>query len=340
VGLHNVTLDSKFIGFGSVAGPGHQTFVPDTGSGVEGVRKKNWSQGRRRYTLSNSISLEDAIELFEFILCRHGSAHSFLIRDPLDFTTGGNHVGAPSSEDANIGTADGSKTEFTLKKRYTSGATIFDRVLLKPLVGSVSIFSDGEEKVLNADYTIDHQIGRVSFVTAPTTGAVTAGCEFRVNVRFGKSADDLLGLTYDGFRNSTYSIDLIEEMSPVVAGERNVAHSDLITFGGGLTHIAGQVITPNYVQIEHGLYIEYINTTALTVRLPDLSTLIGGFSLFTSGVVVAGGPYFVIYNNGSADITLEEFQAAAWRTVLENPTIAAGAGKEVFLDDLGIWRAR
>ena len=129
MGFHNVTLDSDFIGYGSIVGPGHRTFVQDSQSGIQNERKKRWQQARRRFTITNDIDEDQLRELFEFILCRRGSAYSFLIRDPLDFTTASDDKSAPAFDDVVIGTADGSRTEFTTKKFYTSFDT--ERIIRK-----------------------------------------------------------------------------------------------------------------------------------------------------------------------------------------------------------------
>lgn len=338
MGFHNVTLDPKFIGYGSLVGPGHQTVIADSQSGIEPARKKRWSQGRRRFTLSNQLDLTDVQELFDFVLARRGSAHSFLIRDPLDYTTASDDISASAWDDVVIGTGDGSKTEFTLRKKYTSGATTVDRILNKPLLGQVRSGHTAAEKTLNVDFTIDHQIGRISYITAPPTGDVKAGSEFRNQVRFGKSVDNLLGLSYNGFREASYSIDLVEEMVPVVAGERHQAHSELTQFGGGTTFSEPQ-IDDFQVEFEMGRFLEFTPDIAANVRLPDINTLVGGVSLFTSGVIVPGGPYFVLYNAGAAAITLREFDSASWGDVLTDPTIAADRARECWVDDAGIWRA-
>jgi len=338
MGFHNVTLDPKFLGYGSTGGAGHRTFIPDSPSGVE-TATALWSETRRRFTLSNDISLEDAIELFEFILARRGSSHSFLIKDPIDFTTASDHIAAPAWNDAVIGTGDGVLTEFQLFKYYEPGLTNeLAKRIYKPVPGIVASGHGGSSKILNTDFTIDHQFGRISYVTAPASGDVTAGCEFRLQVRFGKSADDLLGLTYDGFRNASYSVDVVED----IGDGRVPAHSELTTYVGGL-NFEQDVPTPYYLPFQFGRFVEYDNAAPLTVRLPDINTLVGGVSLFTSGLVTAGGPYFVIYNNGVNSITLEERFSAAWRTIgtgIGDSVIPIDTAREIYIDDLGIWRAR
>lgn len=343
MGFHNVTLDHKFFGYGSSGGPGHKTFIPNSQSGIEPSRTKRWGQARRRFPITNMISESDTIELFEFVLLRRGSAHSFLIRDPLDITTATDDFSQAAWDDVVIGQGDGSKTEFTLKKLYTSGSQTITRVLNKPLVGQV-FSGHGTSKVLNTDFTIDHQIGRVSYVTAPPSGDVKAGCQFGLQVRFSTAVDDLLGLSYDGFRSANYLIEVVEEAVATIAKERHVAHSELVTYGGGTT-FSTQQIDPYYLQFEQGRYVEFTNAGAMVVRLPDVDTLIGATSLFTSGTIVSGGPYFAIGNFGTGIITLEEWfdPGPAWRSIgngVDDFTVPVNSIREVYLDDLHIWRCR
>ncbi len=344
MGFHNVTLNSDFIGYGSVIGPGHRTFIQDSQSGIQTQRKRRWEQTRRRFTITNTIDEDQLRELFEFILCRRGSANSFLIRDPLDFTSASDDKSDPAFDDQVIGTADGSKTEFTTKKTEVFTT---DRIIRKLVPGQVIVGVDGVPKTLNTDFTIDHQLGRVSFVSAPASGDVTAGFEFRVQVRFGKSVDDLLGLSYDSFRTSSYSLDMMEEMTPIIKGERQAATTELINYGGGSdfrSTIGAPLASPFFLdQTLHGMFIEMSPQLANTVvRMPDIDTLVvfGTLSMFDALMMPPGGPYFVIHNSGTKDIALEQFVSASWIPILTTSTVEPNRSAEVSIDEDGSWRAR
>lgn len=347
MGFHNVTLDSDFIGYGSVVGPGHRTFIQDSQSGIQNQRKKRWNQSRRRFSLTNDIDEDQLRDLFEFILCRRGSAHSFLIRDPIDFTTATDQKSAPALGDILIGTADGSRTEFTMKKLYETGTAFENNRFIRKLVpGQVLVGVAGSPQTLNTDFTLDHQLGRLSFVSAPASGSVTAGFEFRVQVRFGKSVDDLLGLSYDTFRTASYSLDLMEDMTPLTMGERYVPTTDLTNYGGGsnfLSSIGAPLVSPFYLDRNHGLFIEMNPELANTiVRLPDIDTTLsefGGLSMFANGMMPAGGPYFAIHNSGTKTITLEQFQSSSWGSVNNSQIVNVDQTVEAFIDEDGEWRA-
>lgn len=343
MGYHDVTLDSKFIGYGSVAGPGHRTFIPETQGGIdEGLRVSRWGQARRQLTLSNSLEIEDVQELFSFILIRRGSAHSFNIRDPLDFTTASDQVSDHAFDDIVIGTGDGTKTEFTLKKIYVDGSTTVTRIINRPVVGKILIGVNGVLQVENTDYTVDHSIGRISFLTAPTnTHSVTAGFEFRIGVRFGKSVDDLLGLSYNGFREADYTIDLIEDIVPIDGAVRPQWYNGLIEHGGG-TSFGDNQISPFVIDFQFGRWIRFTQDSNLIIILPDIDTTISGVgSLFANDVVTAGGPYFGIYNDSfGSSITAQEWFGGSLAAIQGDSVWGPGRLREFFIDDGGRWRAR
>jgi uncharacterized protein (TIGR02217 family) len=76
-------------------------------------------------------------------------------------------------------------------KRYTSGAVDFDRAIKKLVSGTVKVLLDGV--VQSTGFTVDNNLGTVTFDTAPTlTGGtgpddeqvVAIACEFDTPVRF------------------------------------------------------------------------------------------------------------------------------------------------------------
>ena len=54
-----------------------------------------------------------------------------------------------------------------------------------------------------------------------------------------------------------------------------------------------------------------------------------------------GGPYFVIYNSGTAgaDITVEEYRSG-WASIETAQVVRDGEAMEIFIDDDGFWRGR
>ena len=343
MGFHDVTLSSDYIGYSSVIGPSHRTLIPESRGGVEDDgRAQSYGQPRVRFALTNDMTLTQAQDLFEFILCRRGSAHSFLVKDPEDFTSAADGVSAPAGDDVGLASGNGDRTEWALRKRYFDPAiTSQDRFINRPKSGTVIVNVDSVTKTENVDYTIDYQIGRLSFVTAPPNGdSVEVGFEFDCLVRFDKSADEMLGLSYDGFRNASVTFELIEEETPRVDKQLYSPYNDLIQYGGGRTFPRVDVDFTHYLNFEDGRFIEVKANFAGKVRLPDIDTTVSGVSLFTNGMIQPGGPYFVIYNSGSTAFTIEEFVSASWQVTATSDDVPSKEIREVYVDDDGRWRVR
>jgi uncharacterized protein (TIGR02217 family) len=335
MGFHSDVFDDDFVGYGSAAGPGHSTAYKADQAGVEAVRFQRYTQARRQYQVRQELDQDAAQRLHEFIMLRRGSAHSFLIRDPFDFTTAADHVSAPAADDVSIGTGTGAKTEFGLRKTYeVGGAYELTRRVRHPVPGSVVVEVNGSPVVEGTDFVVDHQIGRVSFLTAPAdTHTVTAGCTFRVQVRFSKSVDALGATAFTEHRNLEYAISLVEEAQAVETGDRNEALSELTQYGGGgIFGTDGPTLLDFRV---NGRVVLLEPTAAEDVHLPDIETL------FAAGAVVPGGPYFYVHNFGTAAITLKERVSSVWQNIVSEPTISPnGLAKECWVDANGRWRAR
>ena len=365
MGYHNETLDDKFIGYGAAVGPGHSTSVVPARSGISSAQFRRFEQARRKFTFGQTLTGAESMELQTFVLARRGSAHSFLLKDPLDYTTATDDVSAPAASDVLIGTGDGSETEFQLKKIYTEadGSGTYDRFITKPVSGTVVVAVNGVTQTLGTHYTIDHQLGRVSFLTAPTnTHPVRAGFEFRVQVRFDKSVDSNLAFTRVGPDHYSTTLACTEEKTPTTATDRIEAGSDLVCYGGATQFPAAGTQGRGYTEVDWATYPEHQNryveiaaTGYYEVRLPDVGFLntsttstpafVSG-GLFDSGRLVPGGPYFVICNTGTSAIALKEWKThstdpslSAWTSLAAcNPTIPAGEIREVYLDSMAQWR--
>ncbi|MEQ8610745.1 MAG: DUF2460 domain-containing protein, partial [Parvibaculum sp.] len=115
---------------------------------------------------------------------RRGRLYGFRWRDRADWKSG-----APGETvtplDQALGTGDGERMVFPLVKTYVSGEANYTREIAKPVAGSVRVSVAGTEKAEDADFTVDHASGVVTFAVAPGAGeSVTAGYEFDVPVRF------------------------------------------------------------------------------------------------------------------------------------------------------------
>ncbi len=172
------------LSIGSSGGPERRTEIVTLSNGFE-ERNSPWAGSRRRYDAGLGVrSLDDLAEVIAFFEARHGQLHAFRWKDWTDYKSC--QPSRPvSALDQGIGTGDGVRKVFSLAKAYSSGAQTYARVISKPADGTVRVAVAGAELGYGVDYSVNHETGEVSFVTAPVAGAaVTAGYEFDVPVRF------------------------------------------------------------------------------------------------------------------------------------------------------------
>jgi len=194
------------ISRGARGGPERRTQIVELASGDE-ERNASWANSRRRYDVAYGIRrADDLAAVVAFFEARNGRLHGFRFRDWGDYKSGLPSA-AISPTDQEIGTGNGSLTEFALLKRYSSGAQSWTRAIAKPVTGSVRVALGGVEQM--SGWSVDTTTGVVTFDSAPAEGvAVTAGYAFDVPVRFDT---DVLDVTLDLERlGSITSIPLLE----------------------------------------------------------------------------------------------------------------------------------
>ncbi len=194
------------ISRGARGGPERRTQIVELASGDE-ERNASWANSRRRYDAAYGIRrADDLAAVVAFFEARNGRLYGFRWKDWADFKSCLPSQ-APAATDQNIGTSDGTATDFQLVKAYTSGAQTWTRTITKPVDGTVKVAIDGVEQTTG--WSVDTSTGIVTFTTAPAAGAaITAGFEFDVPVRFDT---DTLDVTLDIERlGSITSIPLIE----------------------------------------------------------------------------------------------------------------------------------
>ena len=181
--FHEVRFPAN-LSFGSTGGPERRTEIVTLANGYE-ERNTPWAQSRRRYDAGLGLrSLDDVAALLEFFEARRGQLHAFRWKDWADYKSS-KPSGAVSSLDQGIGTGDGVRTEFVLRKTYDPLGTPFARPILKPVVGTVVVALSGDPAVEGVDWVLVPESGAVRFALPPDLGVVvTAGFEFDVPVRF------------------------------------------------------------------------------------------------------------------------------------------------------------
>lgn len=179
--------DTRFpanLSFGAVGGPERRTEIVALASGFE-ERNTPWAHPRRRYDAGMGLrSLDDLAQVVAFFEARAGQLHAFRWKDWSDYKSCLPSA-APAFGDQQIGIGDGQRRSFALSKAYVSGAARYDRPITRPVTGTVRAGIAGDEMFADANFSVDHASGTVTFVEPPAVGAsVTAGFEFDVPVRF------------------------------------------------------------------------------------------------------------------------------------------------------------
>lgn len=197
--MPNSFQDVRFptgISLKSRGGPERRTQIVTLSSGHE-QRNTRWADSRRHYDAGYGIrSLDDMqIVLAFFEQCR-GALYGFRWKDHADYKSCLPSQ-TPDRQDQQLGTGDGVQLTFQLLKTYGQGANVYQRLITKPIEGSVLIAVDASLQTETTDYLIDHSTGLVTFSTAPEPGVIiTAGFEFDVPVRF---ATDSVEINLDAF---------------------------------------------------------------------------------------------------------------------------------------------
>jgi uncharacterized protein (TIGR02217 family) len=207
--FHEVLFPTA-ISRGRSGGPERRTDVVVLGSGFE-ERNSRWANSRRSYDAGYGLrSLDDLHAVIAFFEERRGRLYGFRFKDPADWRSSPPEQ-PPSMLDQLLGTGDGARVAFQLVKRYGSVHAPYDRVISKPVAGTVQVAVAGIASVEGADFDLDVTTGLVTFRAGhvPVSGAsVTAGFEFDVPVRFDT---DKLEINVQGFRHGAIpSIPLVE----------------------------------------------------------------------------------------------------------------------------------
>lgn len=178
--FHEVSFPFS-VALGASGGPMRRTEIVALASGRE-ERNSPWAQSRRRWNAAPGVkSRADVSTLIAFFEARRGQLYGFRFRDPVDHASGE----PVTPQDQPLGTGDAATAEFQLIKRYADAGSVYDRVIQKPVAGSVRLAVDGLEMTDGADFSVDMETGKVIFTTPPDQGAeLTAGFRFDVPVRF------------------------------------------------------------------------------------------------------------------------------------------------------------
>lgn len=166
--------------FGFTSEPMYSVTIIEKAGGHEGANE-NWDQALHRYTLSIGPRDVAAIaEALEFYNAVGGRAHKFRFKDYADYKSCRVNLDLTSVDQSLVFVSAG---VYQLTKRYAAGVLYKDRLIQKPVQGTILIADGGTLKTETTHYTVDYATGLVTLLFSPT-GALTWGGEFDVPVRF------------------------------------------------------------------------------------------------------------------------------------------------------------
>ncbi|MGF9562567.1 DUF2460 domain-containing protein [Neorhizobium sp. JUb45] len=199
-GFHDVRFPLR-LALGVSGGPVRRTEIVNLSNGRE-QRNSRWRNSRRSYDAGSGIkSVADLYEVLAFFEARGGQLYGFRFRDPVDWKSCG-PLQAVAATDQVIGAGDGVRTTFQLVKTYADAGGGFERVIARPVAGSVVVAVDGVALV--DGWAVDVATGVLTFAVAPAAGrVVTAGYEFDVAVRFDIDRIDVNLSCFDAGRIPT-----------------------------------------------------------------------------------------------------------------------------------------
>ena len=137
-------------------------------------------------------TLDALAAVIAFFEERRGRLYGFRFRDRADARSCAPSQ-TPGPADQRIGTGDGATLAFQLVKTYGAAHAPYERIIAKPVAGSVRVAVDGVEQAPTA-FACDPATGLVTFAAGhvPATGAaITAGFAFDVPVRFDTDELDI-----------------------------------------------------------------------------------------------------------------------------------------------------
>ena len=182
--------------YSSTGGPQYLTYVQVSEGGQE-QRSSVWQIARHSYVINYVKQESDRDSLFDFFHAMRGRLIGFRFKDWNDYKSVGS-TDTIGFEDVAIGSGDGIETEFQLIKAYPKGNQLYNRDIVKPVLGTVRVGVDGVELTETVDWTVDTVTGLITFAVAPLdTLIITAGFEFDVPVRFDTDHMNLANLACD-----------------------------------------------------------------------------------------------------------------------------------------------
>lgn len=198
------------IAYGSRGGPMYNTSVFTGSNGME-KRNINWAYPRHQYNVGYGARSHDKLyDLVAFFHTVRGSGIGFRFKDFGDYKSCKvtNTITEVDQPMALID--DGTDTKFQLIKQYQIGTLTQNRLIQKPVEGTILVSESGIVRTEGVDYTIDYTTGIVTFAAPePVPAALRWGGEFDVPCRF---EEDTLPISYEDFQHGSIDVSILEVM--------------------------------------------------------------------------------------------------------------------------------
>lgn len=219
--FHDHRLSLKFMR-GATGGLGFKTTKLEGDSG-DSQRNIEWSQCRGEWDLRGhfmdiddpDVFALDVKEMRNFFMPKEGMAHTFRVRDEVDFELG--DWQNPTTDNESIGTGDGAETVFQSTLTYAQDGFSYVRNIHGIVEARYTVLHDNVAIVEGGgagEYAIDRLTGIITEVTPPTGGVdVQIAAEYDVICY----ADfDLMPITLDLFSKKSLipSVLIVEEKDP------------------------------------------------------------------------------------------------------------------------------
>jgi uncharacterized protein (TIGR02217 family) len=170
----NVRFETGYIIYATEGGPTFSTDIVIVNSGYE-QRNKNWQYPKGSWNFGDrKLPDNELTEIVNFFQARGGMAEGFLFKDWADYqvTTANGTLGP-------VGAGTGLPA-YQLTKSYTSGGSIGQRLIQKPINGTLTAYRNGTALTVGAaagNIAVDYTTGIVTFVPDATQGlsSITVG---------------------------------------------------------------------------------------------------------------------------------------------------------------------
>lgn len=281
--------------WGTVSGPVGGTKIIASPSGFEQRMPYVSNSGRDRFRAARTLMTDaEAHTLEVFGMCRNGAMHSFLFKDPRDFTNhqDGTSDGSGVSDQIIIGAGTGTRVLFNLFKFYLSGDAAQNQdyqrevAITRPIKGTIRVYVGGSLQDEDDDYVLDYSSGQIRFLlAAPPIGQdVTWSGEFYKPVRFGEQVDEWMQIRNVHTTRSSVSIDMVQVVDRL-EGREDVRGEGFLD-GGQYSGVVD-------LRYEDG-QVQYWEPTAASPLATNAR-----LRLFALDSVTHGGPHVVIYNKSA-----------------------------------------